>query len=98
MDFEKFEYYFTQIKDKLKKENEFLDAMQKYIGGVDSFLNGYSATYMLITLLEDAVGDENHWLSYYFYEREQEPFSYERDGRVCYVDGSALSLWTMIKD
>ncbi len=98
MDYKKFEYYFNEIKDKLKKENEFLDAMQKYIGGVDSFLNYYSATYMLITLLEDAIGDENHWLSYYFYEREGEPFTYEVDGRVCHVDGSPLSLWSIIKD
>ena len=98
MDYKKFEYYFNEIKEKLKKENEFLDAMQKYIGSVDSFLNDYSATYMLITLLEDAVEDENHWLSYYFYEKEVEPFTCEIDGRVYYVDGSALSLWSIIKD
>ena len=98
MTYEKFEYYFTEIKDKLKKENEFLDAMYKYIGGVDSFLNSYSATHMLVTLLEDAIDDENHWLSYYFYESGGEPFTYEVDGRVCHVDGSALSLWSTIKD
>lgn len=98
MNYKKFEYYFNEIKNKRKKENEFLDAMQKYIGSVDSFLNHYSSTYMLITLLEDAIDDECHWLSYYFYESDEKPFTCEIDGKVCYVDGSALSLWSLIKD
>ena len=35
--------------------------MQKYIGSVDSFLNHYSSTYMLITLLEEPFTCEIGW-------------------------------------
>ena len=41
--------------------------------------------------IKDAIDDECHWLSYYFYESDEEPFT-------CEIDGSALSLWSLIKD
>lgn len=97
IDFKTFVEYFNKVKEKVEKENEFLDAMNKYIGGIDTFLSDTSSTLLCIELLEELVGDTtSRWLEYYFFEKDCQPFSVEIDDESYHCDGTPLSLYNLI--